>query len=295
MSDVVAQPLAPLSYPAISRAPFRTWCCLGKQREAVPFWKSLPMSYVTYSSTEAKQAKIHTLRYHIQHIQLLGGCLLVTDIGYPRACLDRSPGMTDSASNSSCSSTVKASESQALCNRHKRMFTILAVAQSVIAIATGLVFVTLTRKRGMDWPLYLTSSIILSSMIRECLWSSGSWSADQRHFIPWPFISITAVTGILFILGGWLETRYTLFKHISAASAVAFRLWMVLEWVIVISGSSTSLTLLKMRLMLGVLAWMVTTTALAMESQLERDLANISGARKYLCNLRLPGPCNVTD
>ncbi|KAH8651730.1 hypothetical protein BGZ61DRAFT_524553 [Ilyonectria robusta] len=139
-------------------------------------------------------------------------------------------------------------------------------------MATGLVFATLAWKKGMDWPLYLAYSIILSSMIRECLWSSGSWSVDQKYFIPWPLISITAITGMLFIVGNLLETRYTLFKHIPAASAVAFRFWMVLEWVIVISGSSTSLTLFKMRLMLGVLAWMVATTALTMESQLERDL-----------------------
>ena len=69
------------------------------------------------------------------------------------------------------------SSTKPLCERYRRVFLTMIIVEPIIITATQATFCALSWNRGRDWPLYLTSSIIISSMIREV--SSPGFIVDE--------------------------------------------------------------------------------------------------------------------
>ncbi|KAH8653909.1 hypothetical protein BGZ61DRAFT_487239 [Ilyonectria robusta] len=129
--------------------------------------------------------------------------------------------------------------------------TQLVITHCVIATGSALVFVVLMQERGDPWSTYLSSSIIVSSMIRE------------HH----PLASQSAVV-----------------NELSAASAITFRCWMVLEWVLIASCISRQFTKIKTVMLIETFAMIASVMALKTESSTSRHLilSNVFGAHDFL-------------
>ncbi|KAH6971915.1 hypothetical protein EDB80DRAFT_382996 [Ilyonectria destructans] len=104
------------------------------------------------------------------------------------------------------------------------------------------------------WSTYLSSSIIVSSMIRECFvcW----WFLEPRTiaFAPWPLAFLLETTVVSFIVSTILASRSAVFNELSAASSITFRCWMVLEWMLIAPCTSRQFTKIKTVMLIETLA-----------------------------------------
>ncbi|KAH8654686.1 hypothetical protein BGZ61DRAFT_486997 [Ilyonectria robusta] len=171
-----------------------------------------------------------------------------------------------------------------LSTRHPRTFTAVVITHCVIATGSSLTFAVLMQKHGDPWSTYLSSSIIVSSMISECLRVGGSWSRGQIAFAPWPLAFLLATTGVLFIVSTVMASQSAVFNELSSASAVIFRCWMVLEWMLIASSISGQFTKIKIIILIETLAMIASAMAFRTESATSRRiiLSNVFGAHDFL-------------
>ncbi|KAK3935057.1 hypothetical protein QBC46DRAFT_413384 [Diplogelasinospora grovesii] len=70
---------------------------------------------------------------------------------------------------------------QTLYRRHRRTFIVLAIILSIVTTGAQGTFAALFFNRGSIWAIYLLSSIIISSMVREVLDGLGVGANRTRY------------------------------------------------------------------------------------------------------------------
>ena len=185
---------------------------------------------------------------------------------------------------------VGSSFTEPMLYQYRRTYLILMIVEPIIITATQATFFALSWNKGDDWTLYLTSSIIISSMVvevsspglsvnrvdhRQCIEGSGTWCSPQRSFSPYPLFSVLTICLTHFVSGTVIEGRLqSLGRAFSSASVVLYRLWIVWEWARLVRDTWTNKVLIWMKLLSCIVACLATVYPLLLSSRMSRLLVS---------------------
>ncbi|KAK3366547.1 hypothetical protein B0H63DRAFT_490544 [Podospora didyma] len=154
-----------------------------------------------------------------------------------------------------------------------RIFRVFFTIQIIVAVAAEVTFAALSFTIGKDWPLYLLISIVLLTMVRECLLAGSSGSPGMRSFSLYPLVIMLAVTSAFFLGGNILESKLPILPLIlQTSAAVSYRLWMVWVWARIAQDTSTNKMSIMLHLQLRILAFGASVSGVPSILQIHRLL-----------------------
>ncbi|KAI1416931.1 hypothetical protein F5Y13DRAFT_153347 [Hypoxylon sp. FL1857] len=115
--------------------------------------------------------------------------------------------------------------------RYRRVFLTAMAVESFVGVGITSTFAALAWGNGGTWPLYLSSSIILWSMVRDGISMAGTWSYDQPSFAPRPLFCVLIGTGLCFIVGIPLMGPFPTWSwSFYQNSTTLYQFYMIWEW-----------------------------------------------------------------
>ncbi|KAH7111379.1 hypothetical protein EDB81DRAFT_362900 [Dactylonectria macrodidyma] len=159
---------------------------------------------------------------------------------------------------------------QSLRLRFRGSFLTVAIVQLLVAIGAETAFAVLSFVDQRDWAIYLLCSIVLSSMLRECVWTGSSWNPGQRSFFPYHLVSILVLAGPSFIVGTIVTGYHPVTGRIIASSSiVCYQLWMVWEWARIVADALQEKKRPLFHLMVHILTFGASTPGTQLESRVD--------------------------